>query len=125
MKRDMDLARKILFSIEASEVDPRAGIDLDISGYDKKAVFYHIMLLNEAGLIEADDFSVLGMGEAGYEWRANRLTWAGHEFLDAARSDTLWQKAKEKTGKLAGGVTFDILKEVLVQGGREVLGLAA
>ncbi|MCB9978295.1 MAG: DUF2513 domain-containing protein [Rhodospirillales bacterium] len=125
MKRDMDLARKILFLIEASEVGPRAGIDVDVPGYDKKAVFYHIMLLSEAGLIEAEYFSVLGMGEAGYEWRANRLTWEGHEFLDAARSDTLWQKAKEKTGKLAGGVTFDILKEVLVQGGREVLGLAA
>lgn len=43
-----------------------------------------------------------------------KLTWEGHEFLDAAREDTRWNKAKEVAAK-TGSLTFSMLKEVLVQ----------
>jgi len=43
------------------------------------------MLLHEAGFIEAMDLSTLG----GICWKPTRLTYNGHEFLDAARSDTV------------------------------------
>ena len=38
-----------------------------------------------------------------------KLTWAGHDFLDAVRDPAIW--AKTKAGATAaGGFTFDLLK---------------
>lgn len=36
---------------------------------------------------------------------------AGHEFLDAARNDTTWRKARETFLKRAVGLTFGLLTE--------------
>lgn len=121
MKRDMDLARKILFAVETDNTDLGGWVKIDIPGYDKQAISYHVMLLDEAGLIEGQNVSTFGE----LEWVVERLTWQGHDFLDAARSDTVWQKAKDQTLKVAGGVTFDIMKELLVQSARDLMGLAA
>jgi len=44
-----------------------------------------------------------------------RPTWAGHEFLDAARNDTIWHKAGERIKKSGVGVTLSLLKEILSQ----------
>ncbi|NQS89555.1 DUF2513 domain-containing protein, partial [Patescibacteria group bacterium] len=48
MKRDMDLARKILLFLEANE-DMRPKRNLPIEGYDSMLVQYHVNLLYEAG----------------------------------------------------------------------------
>ena len=61
----------------------------------------------EAGLLEGGDHT--STGSEGPEGLANRLTWAGHEFLDAARDDATWGKAKTAV-KTAGGVGFEVLK---------------
>ena len=50
-----------------------------------------------------------------------RMTWEGHEFLDAARKDTLWDRAKEKTLKATGGLSLDVLKGVLIELGKQAL----
>lgn len=105
MKRDMDLFRKLLLTIEER---PFSGqwTSVEVEGYNKQEVTYHAMLAEEAGFINAtfllaDDFVV------------ERLTYAGHEFLDAARSDTLWQKAKQMLLKNAGALTVEGLKLAL------------
>ena len=67
-------------------------------------------MLYDADLINAIDFSDSGE----YSWKAKSLTWHGHDFLDAARDDKRWEKAKSIALKKAGTVTFDILKQVLV-----------
>ena len=51
-------------------------------------------------------------------WRAKRLTWAGHEFLEASRDDTRWEKAKEEVTGKVGGMVFEILKQVLIETAR-------
>ena len=55
------------------------------------------MLLDEAGLIEAIDLS----SRNGPAWLPQRLTWAGHEFIEASRDESRWHKAlnlmKEKS----------------------------
>ena len=61
MKRDMDLVRSILLAIEANQNDPFDWIDLDIPGRSPWEVAYHIMILAEAGLIEAQDLSSMSM----------------------------------------------------------------
>ena len=116
MKRDMDLVRPILLRIEESNNDSRLGInDLEIPGYSSAEVSYHVMILNEAGLIETYHLSTM----ANDIWRPKRLTWSGHEFLDAARNDSIWKKAKEK----ASSMNFELLKELLLNLARQQLGV--
>ena len=57
-------------------------------------------------------------------WKPKRLTYSGHEFLDAARGDTVWHKAKALTLKSTGTLTLEGLKialphvvKALIQGG--------
>ena len=68
------------------------------------------MLLAEAGLIEADDLSSM----ANIEWKPKRLTWQGHEFLDAARDNNRWNQVKATMGKV-GGFVFEVGKQVLIE----------
>ena len=44
---------------------------------------------------------------------AQRLTWEGHDFLDAAEVDTIWNKAKEELKKKGGLFSIEILKKIL------------
>lgn len=108
MKRDMDLARKILLQLE--EVPYRGGAQrVALEGYSDDEVSYHVLLLREAGLVEALDFS----SHDGVCWVPTRLTWEGHEFLDAARSSKLWEAAKQHLLKTFGVITLEGLKAVL------------
>ena len=52
-----------------------------------------------------------------------RLTSKGHDFIDAARSDTLWQKTKKNVRDTVGGVTMDVLLKYLKAQSLELLGL--
>jgi hypothetical protein len=110
MKRDMDLVRRILLVCEAHEhgYAPRP---LAVDGYTDEQIGYHAMLMVEAGLLHGTSISQFGSPSPAY--LASSLTWAGHEFLDAARDDTVWAKAKGAAAA-AGGVAFDVLKELLV-----------
>ena len=119
MKRDMDLARSILFAVEENEEDPLGWIELDIPDHSAEEVAYHVMILAEAGLIEAQDLSSMD----GFDCKPKRLTWYGHEFLDAARSDTLWERAKKETLKQTGGLSLDLLKAALLHLGKQALGV--
>ena len=114
MKRDMDLARKILFAIENCNDPLGPQNSLEVDGYPDNVVAYHIKILAQAGLIEAQDVSE--MGTDGFQWWAGSLTWEGHEFLEAARDDKRWNKTKKFVSEKAGGLMFEALKFALTQG---------
>ena len=110
MKRDIDLARTVLLAIEKDKRATGHGfICLNIDDYSKEEVSYHVNLLYEAGLIEAVDLSSL----TNYRWEPRKLTWRGHEFLDSARNDNLWEGAKKELKK-AGNFSFQALQNVLL-----------
>ncbi len=92
MKRDVGLAKTMLFAIEKDEKATERFICLNIDGYSEEKISYHVNLLYEAGLIDTIDQSSLN----SYRWEPKRLTWQGHEFLDSARNDNSWGKAKER-----------------------------
>lgn len=117
MKRDMELARLILMRIEAQE-DYREDISCDFEGYTEEQVYYHIMLLNEAGLIVAFDASSL----QDLQWIPQRLTWQGHEFLESARDNTIWSKAKDIMAR-TGGFAFEVAKPLLIDLLKQRIGL--
>jgi Hypothetical protein (DUF2513) len=105
MKRDMDLARKILEQVEEKD-DGEHQITLEIPEYPTNQVHYNVKLLKQHGLLEAIDCSTF----EGAHWMPVSLTWEGHEFLDAIRNDTVWQKVKEAVKEQGGSITFEALK---------------
>jgi hypothetical protein len=113
MKRDMDLCRQILLDLEDNpEAVGWKGFTFEYEGRTYEEVSYHVMLLHEAGLIEAVSHS---QGPGHINWTAKKLTWPGHEFLDASRKDSVWQKAKSTVLEKTGGLSFEVLKAVVVQ----------
>lgn len=108
MKRDMDLARQILFAVEA-EPTPDAELRPEVGGYSAEVIAEHVRLLHEAGLLRAID----GSSMDGLDWIATGLTWNGHEFLDAARDDSRWKRAKELAIAKGGALAFETLKIAL------------
>jgi hypothetical protein len=104
VKFDKDVVREILLAIEASDEDPRAWVEISIQGKSQEEVAYHVQLLDEAGFIEAEELS----SNDGYDWRAKRLTFQGHEFLDTVRDPEIWRKTKEGVSKV-GGVGIELL----------------
>jgi DNA-binding transcriptional ArsR family regulator len=110
MKRDMELVRKILLAVEGAE-DIESGIQPEIEGYSDTQVTYHSSLLYKAGLITAMDASSMD----GPSYIITGLTWEGHDFLEASRNETVWKKAKEIIKNKGGGMTLDILKQLLMK----------
>lgn len=118
MKRDMDLIRIILLELEKREdaigEQPLRGFA--IAGRTRQEVGYHLSLAKDAGLVLCDT------AHRGFERGAfpavpsfpypvvRRLTWQGHEFIDAFRDDTIWQRVKVGVVKHAGALTFEGLK---------------
>ena len=113
MKREMDLIRLLLIQVESGE-KPEA-----MSDYTEEQILYHCELAIEAGLL---DGKVLRGGPGGVvSARLRKLTWEGHEFLDAARSETIWNQAKETVKKTGGSWTMEGLKLVLFEFVRQSL----
>lgn len=120
MKRDLDLIRKLLLAMEEHE-HGFAPQRIHIDGYNEDQIGYHIYLLGEAGLAKVVETT--SMGNASPNALPLNLTWAGYEFLEAAKDETLWRKAKEKLVQPAGGVAFSVLIEWLKAEAKSRLGL--
>jgi hypothetical protein len=111
-KRDMDLVRTILLELEKRPFHT-AYTRLEIEGYDDETLLYHVMIMAQAGLIEARKAS-------DTNWQVQWLTWEGQDFLDAARDESRWQKATAVITQV-GGLTFDVLKSTLSGLGTEAV----
>ena len=102
MRRDPELIRKLILAIE---VEPaRVPEELSVEGYTKEEVGYHAYLMVDAGLVIATD---LATRDRQWPWKGLILTVAGHDFADAARSDSVWNnviaalKDKAVTGPIS------------------------
>ena len=110
MERNWDKIREILIKLEempAEKGNLRLG---DFPSDEAYEYSYNIELLMEAGLIHGDMSKTLGK-HAG-DFMAIRLTWEGHEFLDAIRSDNVWEKTKSSFVKGGLSMTFELVKTV-------------
>jgi hypothetical protein len=115
MRRDLDLVRRILLDLEGRADHPETSSgwsNLVDQGFELDAIQFHVQLMNDAGLIQADEL-VPG------QWWPERVTWAGYEFLDAARNETLWNEARRRVERSVGSAPFEIVRELLVSMARE------
>jgi hypothetical protein len=102
MRRDMDFIREILMATEANR-------EIDTTGFSPEEVWNHVRLLKQAGYIDA----LVAAYRAPYQFQIFALTWEGHEFSDAMRDDTLWEKAKQTFLKPGASWTAKLLFEWL------------
>jgi hypothetical protein len=110
MERNWDTIREILTTLEGL-ADP--GTYLQLSSFPKERaaeISYHMELLFEAGLVDGEMAKTIGPGP--HEFFAMRLTWDGHEFLDAIRSNTVWEKTKKTFVSKGISMTFDLIRSV-------------
>lgn len=110
MERNWDTIREILIRLE--EKKPK-DYCLQLGDFPSEKAYeysYHVELLIEAGLVYGEVSKTLGAH--ANDFLAIRQTWEGHEFLDAIRSDTVWNKAKDLFVKSGISMTFDLVKSV-------------
>ena len=122
MERNLDLIRRLLFTLEESlkeNTDVWVPRQLIIEPYTAEQVGYHAKLLLQAGYIEARDITPDGSPTT---WlRVSSISWAGHQFLDAARDESTWTKAKDAIRRI-GGVSLPVLANLLTELGKKSLG---
>lgn len=119
MKRNMDLIRDILLSIEEL---PSGGPHqtLSVQGdWNGDEVTGHLRLVRNAGLVDGkiefygDDILLAIYG----------LSNEGHDLLDSIRDDQVWEKTKSEVGKVGGSVAIETLKAVATAVAAKILGV--
>jgi hypothetical protein len=116
MQRNMDLVRTILMRIESTPSD-RLPRNFGIFGSSPEQIAHHSHIMMQEGLIEG--FDITPVDSAGPEAVPTSLTWKGHEFLDLARDQQRWNRAKAIIEKLGGApisVWMKVLTELMLQG---------
>jgi len=119
MQRNMDLVRMILMRLEASP-SGRAPNDLGIKSFLPEQIAYHAHIMTQEGLIEG----LANVSSTGSEALARSLTWKGHDFLDLARDQESWNRAKAIIAGLRGApisVWVKVLTDLMLQGVDAVL----
>lgn len=122
MKRDMQLIRAMLLEVESWPPGARVPSSrLVIEPYTEEQVRYHAELLHDAGFIGG----VLAVHRASGDRPAiiGRLTWRGHEFVDATRSDAVWAAVKQRAESVGGSVNMEILLELVAAVARSMMWL--
>ena len=109
MKRNMELVRELLLRVEAEQ-----GFDSLTSKYSQEEIVGHVEILLDAKLLDGKVYYDLSGGPGSAH--IQRLTWAGHEFLDNARNDTVWNKVTSTIKNAATTASFEVLVEMLKAG---------
>ncbi len=122
MKRDIDLLRKLLIFLEEKPND-KIVEDLELEGFSKDEVQHHFILLDQAGLIRCERLVSKTTDDRVIRVYPFSLTWQGYEFLEASRSDTLWNKAKTIVKSKSGAVSVEVLKALLISIAKQSVGL--
>ncbi len=107
----MDLVRKILLELESSNRRLDSST-IRIAGYTGEAITEHMRLLMEAGLAQGIQTYCI---EHKLKWIELRLTWSGHDFVDAARNDLVWVETVTTVRSRIGGVPFEALNTLLIE----------
>jgi len=124
MKRDDDLIRALMLDLE--QTSQAITGEHKVEGYGRDQVAYHLAQIVRAGFADGPEprYSNSG-GDPTIPQLviALRLTPEGHDFISSLRDATVWAKVKERTGRVAGGVSLAILKEVAGAVLKQQLGL--
>ena len=112
MRQNMKCIKNILFFTQDNISPSHPYLSLndflnELNQYSKDEIVFHLRLLHEQGL-----FSVFVMDDLNLIGKYGDLSPEGHAVAEAARNDTLWNKAVS-TGK---GLLPDVIKCLLFGG---------
>lgn len=110
MKLNPDCLRAVLLAYEALPAINYA-LKLPIDDFSEEEIFYHQLLLKDAGFILMNPMPT---GDKPYLIHPIRLTYAGHEFLNASRNNQVWEDVKTAMSK-AGGFVVELAKPILLE----------
>ena len=110
MKRDLDLLRSILLKIES--LDSSCEI-IRLQTFrelcdDDVILSLHIQLLVDAGFIEASD--PFYADDTVQDFVINRITFAGYDYLDTVRDESVWNEIKQKLISIGKSASLDVVK---------------
>jgi hypothetical protein len=109
MKRDLELARRLLAEIEARGTDCSVSVLRSGPEHDtEERVRYHLRLLIDAGLLKEVDRTSSGIP-------CIRLTNDGHELLELSRSETRWRDAIRLCQRRTGGTSLAAVRSILAR----------
>ena len=118
MKRDMDLVRQLLTIVEDQPAGGYINGIPQVGDASAELVAEHVRIMNDAGLLYAD---VQGSMDGGYVVLIFGLTWAGHDYLETVRNESVWKKVKSKVLEVGGGMTLEITKQLATTYLKEML----
>ncbi len=120
MKRDVELVRTILRTIE--ELDEEQSREFCIlaevfPSIPLETLDGHLTILSEAGLIEVKKRGAGANGSVATHAML-RLKWEGHDFIAAAKNESVWKKMlaalKENGYGEAANAPFALIKSLLM-----------
>jgi hypothetical protein len=123
MKRDMELIRKLLFTIEEKYKPGEGHIwGLKIEGYDMSKIAEHCDLLYQQGMVKL--YKPQFCDDKIVAFSVGNITAQGYDYLELIRNDSVWEKTKteiekkkfpktiEWFAKVAGIFTGSVVKEL-------------
>lgn len=121
MMRDMELVRKILLAVAATE-RPLDSMMVRIAHYTPEQISDHIRLLHEARLL--DGSPAVGP-DRRLRWNELRLTWSGHDFVECARNETIWRLSGEALGQESATAGIETWHRTLIESTYRLMGRRA
>ncbi|MEM9791083.1 MAG: DUF2513 domain-containing protein [Planctomycetota bacterium] len=111
MKRDLELVKRILETVEAANPEQRADLTPLRVEYGDDIVSRHIELMHEAGLVHGVFMRSEG-SLVNNRTKINKILWPGHDYLAATREPRVWNRLKQH----AETATF----QAMIEAGREL-----
>ena len=111
MRCDWNLIREILFEIERREAAPFSTDGLLVGEHTEEQILHHARLLLDGEFIEGQDVSTFG---GGGEVLVERLTFEGHDLLNALRSPAVWQETHDRIQQAGGAFVAELVRDVAV-----------
>jgi hypothetical protein len=115
MQRDVDLVRQLLLGLERRGGDCSLEVlRADLKHGTDERIRHHVRLLVDAGWIkEVECEHPRADGAPASDAPRLRLTHAGQEFIEVARSDAHWREAKAVVIEASGGLPLTLVRALL------------
>ena len=111
MKRDIDLMRTILLTIEERYTAGEGKIFcLNVNGYEMAEIGEHCELLYQQSLINTYEPIYAGSGLKSFF--AGNLTAQGYDYLEIIRDDKVWEKTKQSVEEKKLPKTIEFLAKI-------------
>lgn len=112
MKRDLELVRKLLLEFEKLGLDDaKEARQIVLPPWTSDEVTYNCWIMWQSDLIEGIDCS---SNSSGRNMFVRGLRPAGHDYIDAVRSDTVWNKVKARAAEQSLSMSIDIAKALAI-----------